>query len=388
MKTFAISIPKPCHEDWNKMTPDEKGAFCGSCQKSVYDFSNKTDEEIISVFEKEEKGKVCGRFTSSQLSRPVVSFGNPTATSRLAIFAYALLLVFGSALFSGANAYGQEYMKKGEVKVKMMGKPAITEIKSVTIPEEEKPVIKCALNKNPGLMSLGQTVVVEQPIKITGDTIIEEINVVEPVEEVEMITGEMMAKPLGAVEFEEDLAVIETAPPVEDEEPLNMIAGGVSYYEMSETAPEILTPADTTDVVTAVIKETEELIPLQVIEVKEEVLPVEDNTEEHIEENDEDRSWIAAENIIAPSSDFAVKVSPNPSRGEITLSYILESMMAVRIDLYDNSGKLVRTLANQEKQYAGKYNSYYNIGDLRNGTYTAVMSTSDRKVSAKVVLVK
>ena len=57
MKTIAISIPKPCHEDWNKMTPDAKGAFCASCQKSVYDFSNKTDQEIISVFEKEEKGK-------------------------------------------------------------------------------------------------------------------------------------------------------------------------------------------------------------------------------------------------------------------------------------------------------------------------------------------
>lgn len=44
---FGISIPKPCHEDWNKFASDEKGAFCKVCSKSVHDFTKKKPEEII-----------------------------------------------------------------------------------------------------------------------------------------------------------------------------------------------------------------------------------------------------------------------------------------------------------------------------------------------------
>ena len=129
MKTFAISIPKPCHEDWNKMTPDAKGAFCGSCQKSVYDFSTKSDEEIISVFEKEGDAKVCGRFSPAQLSRPVISFSEVNSTKRLAQFLYALLLVFGTTLFSGTAAFGQQV--KGEC-TKIMGKMSVRPVQPQT----------------------------------------------------------------------------------------------------------------------------------------------------------------------------------------------------------------------------------------------------------------
>lgn len=70
-RAMQITIPKPCHEDWNKMTPNEKGRHCNSCQKSVYDFTNKTDSFIIKIFEKE--GNICGRFINSQLKRSLNS---------------------------------------------------------------------------------------------------------------------------------------------------------------------------------------------------------------------------------------------------------------------------------------------------------------------------
>lgn len=62
-----ISINKPCHEDWGKMTPNEKGAFCAVCTKDVVDFSKKTVQEIKDFFAKPIKGKVCGRFKEEQL---------------------------------------------------------------------------------------------------------------------------------------------------------------------------------------------------------------------------------------------------------------------------------------------------------------------------------
>lgn len=70
MKTerFKISIPQPCTEDWNTMTPTEKGKFCSSCQKEVFDFTDKLDSEIAKIMSKNKHG-LCGRFRASQLQQ-------------------------------------------------------------------------------------------------------------------------------------------------------------------------------------------------------------------------------------------------------------------------------------------------------------------------------
>lgn len=46
---MKITIPTPCHEDWSKMSPSERGRFCGSCKKEVHDFTGKSDEHVIAV---------------------------------------------------------------------------------------------------------------------------------------------------------------------------------------------------------------------------------------------------------------------------------------------------------------------------------------------------
>ncbi|OUS00752.1 hypothetical protein A9Q86_08305 [Flavobacteriales bacterium 33_180_T64] len=71
MRTILhINIPEPCHEDWNTMTPKAKGRHCLSCKKTVFDFTTRTDKQIIKTFE--SKSNVCGRFKSSQLNRELV----------------------------------------------------------------------------------------------------------------------------------------------------------------------------------------------------------------------------------------------------------------------------------------------------------------------------
>lgn len=67
---LSFHIPQPCHEDWNKMTPVDKGKFCNSCSKQVVDFSTMTDHEVLNYFSK-TSGKVCGRFANDQLQRPM-----------------------------------------------------------------------------------------------------------------------------------------------------------------------------------------------------------------------------------------------------------------------------------------------------------------------------
>ena len=128
--------------------------------------------------------------------------------------------------------------------------------------------------------------------------------------------------------------------------------------------------------------EEEDITEIESTIVSEEIvtIPVEDTTEPE--------SKIVSETIITPPTELEVKVSPNPSSGQITLSYNLESVMAVRIDLFDITGKLVKTLTQQGNQYPGKYNVSYNIADLQNGIYFATLLTDDNKVSAKIVLTK
>lgn len=67
---LTISIPTPCHESWDAMTPEDKGRFCQSCQKTVTDFSGMSDQQIISYL-KARQGNVCGRFHAEQLNREI-----------------------------------------------------------------------------------------------------------------------------------------------------------------------------------------------------------------------------------------------------------------------------------------------------------------------------
>lgn len=68
---IQIQIPEPCHEDWNNMSPTEKGKFCGVCTKEVIDFTAKSDEELIKQVVNNEN--LCGRFHPSQLNRELIA---------------------------------------------------------------------------------------------------------------------------------------------------------------------------------------------------------------------------------------------------------------------------------------------------------------------------
>jgi hypothetical protein len=70
MKALSIHIATPCHEDWQQMTPVDKGRFCQSCAKQVVDFSVMTDQQILNYISN-ASGSMCGRFADDQLQRPL-----------------------------------------------------------------------------------------------------------------------------------------------------------------------------------------------------------------------------------------------------------------------------------------------------------------------------
>lgn len=68
-ETYSLNIPRPCHEKWNDMTPNERGRFCNHCSKTIIDFTKMSDKEIISVLT--HQPNVCGRFRNEQMNRPI-----------------------------------------------------------------------------------------------------------------------------------------------------------------------------------------------------------------------------------------------------------------------------------------------------------------------------
>lgn len=101
-----ISIPKPCHENWNEMTPTQKGAFCGKCQIDVIDFSKMTDVEIKETLIAQRGNHLCGKFKTTQLETFNLKYSNwenqPYHIFQ-SKFILACLIAFGMSLFSCTN---------------------------------------------------------------------------------------------------------------------------------------------------------------------------------------------------------------------------------------------------------------------------------------------
>jgi hypothetical protein len=68
---LQISIPTPCHEDWNEMTPADKGRHCSQCSKTVVDFTASSAHEIAFYLSQHKSEKLCGRFNPGQIEEPI-----------------------------------------------------------------------------------------------------------------------------------------------------------------------------------------------------------------------------------------------------------------------------------------------------------------------------
>jgi hypothetical protein len=99
-----IRIDQPCPEKWENMLPSAGGNYCGICCKTVVDFSERSNEEIVDYFSANTGKRICGRFKTEQVIRPKVKF---TLTRFLA----AVVLVFGSLLFIGCGNTNERHDK-------------------------------------------------------------------------------------------------------------------------------------------------------------------------------------------------------------------------------------------------------------------------------------
>ena len=123
-KTLKVTIPEPCHENWSQMTPVEKGRFCKSCSKTVHDFTDKTDEQIVKSFL--ENQSLCGRFKSGQLNKELV-YSRKTTNSYRTLLASSLFSFLSFGAFKAFSQVKPETVQTDSVKqTTVKGKHAIS----------------------------------------------------------------------------------------------------------------------------------------------------------------------------------------------------------------------------------------------------------------------
>ena len=101
-----ISIPKPCHEQWQQMAVAGNGRYCDHCCKTVVDFSVMSNEEVIAHLT--NRDKVCGRFAPFQLS----AINNQLAIERTSSFKGRFMMAFLGGLMAFTNSKAKEHYIK------------------------------------------------------------------------------------------------------------------------------------------------------------------------------------------------------------------------------------------------------------------------------------
>lgn len=93
--SIKIAVPKPCDANLDDMQTVGNGKFCTHCSKTVWDFTNWSEEELGHFFSN-SKEPVCGKFLDFQLNKPLPSIPFPRHYGKIAAAALGFSLFFVS----------------------------------------------------------------------------------------------------------------------------------------------------------------------------------------------------------------------------------------------------------------------------------------------------
>ena len=141
IENLEFEIASPCHEEWNKMSGDDKCRFCDSCEKKVYDLSSMSTKEVLKLVQGPEVicGKIYKREDGTILTEdcPIGIDQIRTYVKRrqylMALYCGILLMV---SVISASISYGDENNR-------LMGKVAYQVIQGDILepPVIEKPIV-------------------------------------------------------------------------------------------------------------------------------------------------------------------------------------------------------------------------------------------------------
>ncbi|MDG5490806.1 energy transducer TonB [Psychroserpens sp. SPM9] len=209
MKTrYSISIPKPCHENWSTMTPNDKGRFCQSCSKTVVDFTKMNSDEIQNYIHENKHKRICGHIKQKQLDTVNLQISETVFDQQLSLqklFLLALLLAMGTTLFNCSDEKGQS--KKIE-RVEII--KTVMDSTQVEIKQETDTTTACAAKTKMEHQSTKKNPITAPPkpilnglVILTGDIINEEKSPVA----IDSIVEPEYPEVEGMLEIEDDFLV-------------------------------------------------------------------------------------------------------------------------------------------------------------------------------------
>ena len=105
--TLQVQIHQPCDEKWDDMHPLPGGRFCDACEKTVVDFTQMTDNEVVRFLQKNNQS-LCGQFKEEQLNIDLAIPRTPSSFQKWkSAAAIAAGLLSWNAVAAQTNSVGE-----------------------------------------------------------------------------------------------------------------------------------------------------------------------------------------------------------------------------------------------------------------------------------------
>jgi len=200
MKNYKLTIPKPCHEDWNTMTPNEKGKFCSSCSKTVVDFTQKSSKEIQEYLVANKGQRVCGHFYRKQLDSIVIQLPETTFYQSLTfqkLFILSLLFTMGTTLLSCKTETGK---KQKIEKVEIIDSIPKVELVIDSLKIEKDTIVKKRKRKVPPPPAITEITIIETTGEVQEELVEPfDINKIEELPEEEELEEDILLHPKDSI---------------------------------------------------------------------------------------------------------------------------------------------------------------------------------------------
>lgn len=346
-----LLIPKPCHENWGKMTPQEKGRHCAACDKVVKDYSLMTTDQILADL-KSSTGTVCGRVPlesispNNNLQKFSFWWKKNRIHSRIVSLAAVILSFMGIKKAEGQTKMGviavkgkispvyenQNEQKKVNVKVVSDGLPVASA--SVQVYNKYNKLIASGQTNLEGNLNIEiQSTSADELYTIKTDAIGYEEKIIKNISFRKNTTNIN-------IELKMDTEII--------------LMGEIAYPYHEDNIP--------VDSAKNTIHKVETLSTEKIICQKQ----IEEPLDKIEEKGFEYLSFNPTFNIF-----------PNPSDGDFTVETTNEEVFS--FELYDMSGKQIFHISKLEKRY------HYSNPSLPSGTYIVVLQAGSLQERIKIV---
>lgn len=388
MEKTIITIPKPCSQDWNTMSPQEQGRFCSSCEKMVVDFTNKTPLQIKETL-MQSTGKVCGRFKKSDLGRPLEEepvirpVWVPVRTSWIKskwTRAAAVFFAFFVGKKSNAQMLGQVVLKLPDDTTKrkdcaVAPKPTATIIHgqirsiyeskglsrvSIKVYSNEKEIAHTFVFKTGYALTLPANTIFDFKITVEVSAVGFETKVIRDIPSVkDKIAMDILMEPVKTVEL----------PLQHPEQPTN------AYYLLGEPA------MDHVEVHEEILLGN---VTMNIPEVqKQEDTAQYEQAKENVNKEQDKHKRTVPKVLVSLGTGFAIKAYPNPGNGlfNLDLKGITQEGQQVDVFVHNSQGQLVYSKRQVLDQQV------IDISNLPNGVYmiTAVQQDTGQTAQTRVV---